>query len=799
MQHENIPAALKELRQWVVWRSIDLGDGRKQKLPYNAYASHVPAKATDSSTWSDFDQALHTCQRDSRFGLGFVFAEGGRFSGVDFDDAARVAPEFAEKRQQIVERIISGTTSYMELSPSGKGHHIICEGRLPTSAHVIRALQIEMYTEKRFFTMTGSVIGDRREIVNEQAMLDGFVDAFPKTDRSEYEEYELGVVITNGRRTDLTDEEVVQIAWARPGFAERYNGGHRDWSYEHKNLIGDLDKVSGDPEQVRRIAQSSPLVLNTPPKGGITRLQKSQRLFYELLGECRDNFDSGATRAWYTMSPSFVEDGKRIWLAILQAREDEAKAVAERVILEHEDVSANSRRLLDRYRQLRETDKALTYPPGAMGEIVRGIEAIMDTHFTKFVIPGAFALVSGIAGRRYKLSSGGLNLFFVLGAPPASGKSQVVTACARLADALSAAVAGNRMGEHHSRVLAVSTSSIQAIHKYFMQTPSLAWFVDECKTLLDKMSNKEASSVDSALRDGFNRLYDSSKLGTSYIPPVSMNAEKMKLEAVPNLNVSTFWTTTTDNVKLADKDVTDGFLSRVIVVRHGKRAGEPKRSWEVEQMPPDPVMGRLFQISQMASEMDEGYLLKRLVDVVHVSTDAVDELAWALRMTGEDIKNEALEGRWPSEYHMVSRIHMNAMRMAATMAVAENPFLPIVTEDQLLWSYGYILQNTAALLSDMEQGEIGVTMSKDVEVVVREMKKIMRKEKVHGVKRGEFAHRLKQLKPFVDATPSPGEAVKRTLIDMIANDMLAEAIENVGQRGRPAKLLMPTESSVWAK
>lgn len=56
-------------------------------------------------------------------------------------------------------QIIEGLDSYTELSPSGTGVHIVSRGKIPGSG---RRGSVEMYSQERFFTVTGHLIGESR-------------------------------------------------------------------------------------------------------------------------------------------------------------------------------------------------------------------------------------------------------------------------------------------------------------------------------------------------------------------------------------------------------------------------------------------------------------------------------------------------------------------------------------------------------------------------------------------------------------------------------------------------------------
>ena len=88
-------------------------------------------------------------------GIGIQFANG--IFGVDLDDVVkdgRLTPEAQD--------IIRTLDSYTEYSPSGKGIHILCRGTIPPKDR--RRGNIEMYSEGRFFTVTGKVFGQPKEV-----------------------------------------------------------------------------------------------------------------------------------------------------------------------------------------------------------------------------------------------------------------------------------------------------------------------------------------------------------------------------------------------------------------------------------------------------------------------------------------------------------------------------------------------------------------------------------------------------------------------------------------------------------
>ena len=80
MNINNIPAVMRELDHWVLWKR-QLIDGQWKKVPYQINGKR--AKSNDPSTWTSFSNVLK-CFAPDYEGIGFEFFESG-LTGVDID------------------------------------------------------------------------------------------------------------------------------------------------------------------------------------------------------------------------------------------------------------------------------------------------------------------------------------------------------------------------------------------------------------------------------------------------------------------------------------------------------------------------------------------------------------------------------------------------------------------------------------------------------------------------------------------------------------------------------------------
>lgn len=152
---EHIPTAMRERKQWIVWRLEEVpGRDGLQKVPY--YISGRKRQGDlggddDLAALATFDDALRRLQQALHFtGLGFAFLEGGGLVGIDLDDMVDGATGEARRYQLDA---IEACASYTEWSPSKTGVHIITFGQCDSFKH--DPIGVEVYAGGRYFACTG--------------------------------------------------------------------------------------------------------------------------------------------------------------------------------------------------------------------------------------------------------------------------------------------------------------------------------------------------------------------------------------------------------------------------------------------------------------------------------------------------------------------------------------------------------------------------------------------------------------------------------------------------------------------
>lgn len=147
---DGIPNPLKGFRHWVCWRGVPKENGKLDKVPFTPEGEH--ASSTDSRTWRGFDEVVAAYERGGWDGVGFVLSSGDPFVVLDFD--ACLDAQTGEADPEALELIGRFTNRYVEVSPSGRGLHLVTNGKLRGGS---KTAGVEVYGWERFVTVTGRV------------------------------------------------------------------------------------------------------------------------------------------------------------------------------------------------------------------------------------------------------------------------------------------------------------------------------------------------------------------------------------------------------------------------------------------------------------------------------------------------------------------------------------------------------------------------------------------------------------------------------------------------------------------
>ena len=159
---ENMPAELKALPNWLMWRYLPPGRaGQKwRKVPFQTNGKY--AKANDNSTWTTFEACRAAYDHGGFDGIGFVFtgevgADGLCIVGIDFDHCIEGGKLLEPARSRIAQ-----LRTYTEISVSGEGIHCFARAKPGTTVKYTSTEpghSVEVYSSIRYFTATGVPFG----------------------------------------------------------------------------------------------------------------------------------------------------------------------------------------------------------------------------------------------------------------------------------------------------------------------------------------------------------------------------------------------------------------------------------------------------------------------------------------------------------------------------------------------------------------------------------------------------------------------------------------------------------------
>ncbi|MGC8585856.1 MAG: hypothetical protein ACP5L4_07090, partial [Thermoplasmata archaeon] len=154
--YENIPYELKKHERFVLFD--------RNKTPRTIY--NTKAKANDPHTWNTFDECYKAWQNnpDKFMGIGFELGEledGKILAGIDLD---HIIDDDGNITNPSFEILIKKISSYTEISPSGRGIHILFFLNEIMDAVKSNVEHFEFYSHGRYFTMTGNVYKNYKEL-----------------------------------------------------------------------------------------------------------------------------------------------------------------------------------------------------------------------------------------------------------------------------------------------------------------------------------------------------------------------------------------------------------------------------------------------------------------------------------------------------------------------------------------------------------------------------------------------------------------------------------------------------------
>lgn len=655
---ENIPHEMRTYPQWVVWRFEDLAAPKPTKIPYSA-RNHRPASVTNSDTWATYDEAVGAFNSGQYSGIGFVLSEVDPYAFIDLDDTH--GDQLAHDRQMSVYKEFN---SYAELSPSGKGLHIIIKGAIESGR---RRSSIEIYSNARYMTMTGNIYRDAP--INDHNQLLQVLWQQMGSGTNAVKHYAGLEAATE------TDEAIVERATKAANgdkFAALYAGNWQDYYQSQSEadfaLVDIIAFYTQNRAQIAKVFRASEL-------GKRDKAQRADYVNY-MLNKCFDR-----------MLPPVDIDGLRNMLNEAVAKAQKKPPVA--------PVEAPAQ-LIATPVTLQPAKSIYTPPAGLIGAIAQFMYAQAPRPVPEIALAGALGLVAGIVGRSYNISGTGLNQYVLLLAPTGTGKEAIASGIDKLMAAVvrSVPAAMEFIGP-------AEISSQQALSKYMSKTAaSFVSVVGEFGMQLKLMASPHAPPHLLGLMRMILDLYNKSGHGKMLRPTIYSDREKntntIEAPAFTWLGESTpekFYEA------LDETMITSGLLPRFTTIEYNgdRPALNPTH---ILAQPSFEVIEKLSELCAHSLNLNS----QNKAMNVEMTPDAKKLFDQFDKHCDEQINTSEREVR----RHLWNRAHIKAMKLAALVAVGCNPYDPVIDVEAASWALNLIVADVRTLLAKFDAGEIGV-------------------------------------------------------------------------------------------
>lgn len=679
-----IPGELKAAKQWIVWRNVWLADKRKfSKQPLSPYTGQL-ASVIDPNNYATFDHACAVLAQHGRpgvvDGIGFVFATNSGFVGIDLDQVLSSDGKLVDERAKA---IADRFNSYTEISPSGRGLHIIVKGSLNAG---YRRDGVEIYGSGRFFTVTGQVFANPGVVYERQTFIDVLADEIKSETKADMVlDWTIPPVIDNA-----TVWATAKGAANGEKFFDLWNGNWQKYYASQSEadyaLIDIISFYSDSPAQIRDLFMMS----------GLGQRDKAQRAGY-VGGMIQRSFDRKPPRVTLPLPPP-VTAPSPVPVAPIPAAALDADEVSEKEAL---------------------ASNPFTAPHGLVGEIAQWVYRQSLWPMEELCIIAALGIVAGIAGRQYQFQRSGLNLYLMLLAGTGAGKEAMAQAVHKIFDSVimpprdvfvepgKPAPLGCPAAEGFQGPTSLTGKGL--LRFFNGNDPmSAVSVVPEFSQTMSQMADTRAHSGLREFQQVLLDFYMKSSDGSRYSG--AMNADKtadIKALNAPAFTLlcegtpERFWRS------MSEAMVTDGLMSRFIVFERNGYVMERNTTSIAHGDVPENITQSVRALCELVLQ-NKGAHDRRINVAI---TPEADELSLSL---SDAYRRKGIAG---GEIHKVLwlRAHQNIMRIAAVVAVGCNIYAPTITVEHVDWADKIIRRQVILLAGKFRRGEIGSANEQEAE------------------------------------------------------------------------------------
>jgi hypothetical protein len=688
MKFLNIPAEMRELNQWLLWRYEKTETPKPTKVPYIAEPDGGKASVVNEKHRRSFadgiNAPLHSLVPVDRecptnfsgySGIGFVLTNEDPYLIIDCDNTG------GDASAQIAQnKIYNLFDSYTELSPSGLGVHIIIKAKIPRGR---RRSFVELYSAERYMTMTGDVVNNKHireahEVLSNGLTVQQSVDILFEQMGGKAVDFSYGDDQPQ-KEDDLLINERAAAALNGEKYSHLYNGNWQQYYTSQSEgdfaLIDILAFYTQNIEQITRMFRASEL-------GKREKAQRDDYVGYMI----RKAFDrqlppvdiDGLRIAWENMNIGIGEAGN--------PGEPESSA----------DVPASNGKAARPSVSSDIPDAVKPFPPGLLGEVAQYILDASPRPVREIALAGAIGFLSGIAGRAYNTYTGsGLNQYILLLAPTGTGKDAISDGVSKIFDAVQLNVPAAKDFRGPGELV-----SSAGLIRWMEKKPCCISILGEIGLMMQQMASPNANTHIKGLQRVLTQMYSKSGKGKTFDPSAYSDKEKNtdhvkspSLTLVGESVPGEFYSALDENL------ISNGLLPRFCIFEYTGSRPYYQEGKEFVKPSFSLVQSVTNLMAQSATLGANGNF-----HAVEATGEAQEKFRqfdkWTTDQINKSGANEVLRHLW-------NRAHLKALKLASIYAIGMNYLNPVVDLVSTDWATNMIVEQTYKLIDKFENNEVG--------------------------------------------------------------------------------------------
>lgn len=336
----------------------------------------------------------------------------------------------------------------------------------------------------------------------------------------------------------------------------------------------------------------------------------------------------------------------------------------------------------------------LLFPPGFVGALAQFIYQQSPLPVPEVAIVGALGLMAGLCGKAWHIPDSGLNLYIVLVARSAVGKEAMHSGINKIVHA-----AIPHCPQFGNFVDYSEYVSGPALIKACAGNSCFVNVTGEIGHKFLEMADAKSGSPMRGYRKQLTTLYSKSA-PQSIVGGLGYSNQDNNVEALTSVAYSLIGETTpgTFYESITDSMLADGFLSRFCIIEY--TGDRPDKNETPLQVPDQRLLTNLVAIARKADNLiafgqsqEVSFSDAARALLVHFDRECVSEI----RAAADD---ERVRAVW-------NRAHLNALRVAALLAVGDNYNFPAVTDEHADWAIALMRHGTSAVLNRLRAGDVG--------------------------------------------------------------------------------------------